>query len=141
MTTETRTGSDWKLRPSSCEPSVDGRAATRRSQSQRRSYDHWNQQLPYPANPPLRDPQPGQKSECHQRGRSREEAEDKQDPEAYFKNRLHRTGYRSVRGSNRHHLLPNRWRVPVLDVRTDQFRIFLGAVQPLALVLEECRNE
>jgi len=128
MTTETRTGSDWKLRPAPRERDVERCALTRRSEGQRRSYDHWNQQLPDPAYSPLREPQPSQKSECHQRGRSGEETEDKHDSEACFKNRLRRTGYRGVGGGKCHHLLPNCRRVTILDVRADQSRISFGAV-------------
>src|SRR5580700_2168838 len=113
MITETRTGSDWKLRPSPRERDVDGSALTRRSEGQRGSYDHWNQQLPIPAKSPLRDPQPSQKSERHRRGRPGEETDDKRDSEACFKNRLHRTGYRGVGGIKSHHMLPNCRRVTV----------------------------
>ena len=88
MTTETRTDSDWKLRPAPRDRDVDCSALTRGSESQRDRYGHRDQQLPYPAESPLRNPQPSQQSKCDERGRSGKETEDERHSEARFKNSL-----------------------------------------------------
>src|SRR5713101_236396 len=142
MTTDTRTWSwlkspPWGGRPAPRQQCVNAPCSTGSPHRERKRCEHRNQQLPNPRRAPLRDPKTAQEQKCYQRGRARQQTEDKQDPERDLGHRLHRSRQRGVTRRQSHNCLPRGRRVTRLYVIVDQACVARLSVETLSQIFKE----